>query len=466
MRPIRLSSRPSAVVALIAANSAFAGAGSAQSIRTFEVSRAEATSTDRFGKVLGVRELGDGTLLINDSGRRQLIKVDRSFGNAMQVLTPDTASLGYGRFEGALVPHLGDSLLFIARGAMAMIDGRNGRVLRWAPGRAQPLLSTINGLYLGVDPEGNYIYKANVSTRPPAAANQPGAAPAGPPPEPSRASRDTGVIVRGNFQTRAVRPIARVFQQPTGIFSTERTPDGRMVARTVMNVLPIYDEFVVLSDGVLAVLRASDYHFDFVHPDGQTESAPKIPFTFTNLSIADRESLIDSARAALAKAEASGASTIEREGAAVATGVAMARATGLNNSSGGFNVNVQSTGDVAAGVVTANTPQGARGAVPFALPTTGIEYVPAAELPSVRPAFAGRALTVDRSDNIWVRTSARDASMQGAITYDVVNRYGTLVQRVKIPAGRTLVGFGRENELFLTFEDGKMFGLERVKVKK
>ena len=65
-----------------------------------------------------------------------------------------------------------------------------------------------------------------------------------------------------------------------------------------INPLPVVDEWAVLSDGAVALVRGRDYHIDWVNPDGSRTSSPKIPFEWQRLSDEDKVAFIDSVKAA------------------------------------------------------------------------------------------------------------------------------------------------------------------------
>jgi hypothetical protein len=62
-----------------------------------------------------------------------------------------------------------------------------------------------------------------------------------------------------------------------------------------------------------------------------------------------------------------------------------------------------------------------------------------ADLQDYRPAFGQNSVRSDAEGNLWVRTTT--PSDKGAI-YDVVNGKGQLVDRVRLPFGRVISGFG------------------------
>ena len=47
-------------------------------------------------------------------------------------------------------------------------------------------------------------------------------------------------------------------------------------------------------------------------------------------------------------------------------------------------------------------------------------------------------------------------------TYDVVNRKGEIIERVQLPKGHVLAGFGPHNVLYLTKTEGTTAYLERA----
>ena len=51
---------------------------------------------------------------------------------------------------------------------------------------------------------------------------------------------------------------------------------------------------------------------------------------------------------------------------------------------------------------------------------------------------------------------------QPPLVYDVVNKEGKMIERVKLPAGRQLVGFGPNGAIYLGARDGRQILLERV----
>ncbi len=81
-----------------------------------------------------------------------------------------------------------------------------------------------------------------------------------------------------------------------------------------------------------------------------------------------------------------------------------------------------------------------RGAVlPAGIPAQA--YVTPSDLPDYYPPFTIGTARADADGNVWVRANPTAGGAVG-IVYDVIGRNGGLVDRVQLPAGNTLVGFG------------------------
>jgi hypothetical protein len=59
---------------------------------------------------------------------------------------------------------------------------------------------------------------------------------------------------------------------------------------------------VVITDGTGAFVRGSDYHIDWVPPDGTKSSSGKLPYEWQRLDEDGKFALLDSARKAMEKA--------------------------------------------------------------------------------------------------------------------------------------------------------------------
>ena len=83
--------------------------------------------------------------------------------------------------------------------------------------------------------------------------------------------------------------------------------DGRISVTNEINPMPIVDDFAVVSDGSVAIVRGQDYHIDWVNPEGGIAPTPKLPFDWQRLSDEDKVAVIDSAKTAMERQRAAAA---------------------------------------------------------------------------------------------------------------------------------------------------------------
>jgi len=150
-----------------------------------------------------------------------------------------------------------------------------------------------------------------------------------------------------------------------------------------------------------------------------------------------------------------------------------AMAAGAAGAPGGANVTAERQAGMVAGMAIAGGGGGGRtivmgpgggdgrGGGPGGMNVTP-NFVSPSELPDYRPAFGGGAARPDAEGNIWVRTSK---SINGGPVYDIINKKGEVTDRVVIPAGRQIVGFGKDGSVYLVAREGQTAKLERARVK-
>jgi hypothetical protein len=93
-----------------------------------------------------------------------------------------------------------------------------------------------------------------------------------------------------------------------------------------------------------------------------------------------------------------------------------------------------------------------------------INVIPAVELPDYRPPFAQGSTRADADGNLWIRTIPPKPVPGGPI-YDVVSEKGELTDRLQLPPGYTLVGFGKGKVVYLSMRDAKGIHLARVRLR-
>ena len=90
--------------------------------------------------------------------------------------------------------------------------------------------------------------------------------------------------------------------------------------------------------------------------------------------------------------------------------------------------------------------------------------VPPDELPDYRPPFLAGAARADADGNLWVRINQAKPVPGGPI-FDVINKQGELSDRLQLPVGYTLVGFGKGKVVYLSMRDPKGIHLARVRLR-
>jgi hypothetical protein len=227
-------------------------------------------------------------------------------------------------------------------------------------------------------------------------------------------SDDTAAIARANFDTRIVDTIARV--KTASSTRLEYTHAGDTIrAHRIMNPVSFTDEWAVLADGSIALVRGHDYHIDWIRPDGARTSTPKLPFDWKKLSEADKHVLMDSVRTAFEQSTAAQRTVVGENGR---------RRTEVHT----------------------------------------LAFVPLSEIGDYQPPIRPGAVKPDLDNNIWILPATSALSRNGELVYDVVNSAGQLTHRVRLPLGHSIAGFGRNGVVFLMSKEAERWVLKRTRV--
>jgi hypothetical protein len=102
---------------------------------------------------------------------------------------------------------------------------------------------------------------------------------------------------------------------------------------------------------------------------------------------------------------------------------------------------------------------------PLNLPTSrfpALRRTTAAVIPDFLPptSHAIHAILADGENDLWIGVAPRPGVI--GTEYDVVSQRDGLIARVRVPEGRTLVGFAPGHIAFLSAPDGGRSVLERV----
>jgi hypothetical protein len=393
----------------------------------------DASSKQTLGVVTAVRQLPNSALLVNDVLKRQLLMFDPTLGTALVVA--DSTSGGatsYGPSAGAIVSYYGDSTLFIDPRDLSMfVIGPAGNIARVAAVPRSQDAGMMGSNIMGapaLDNRGRLVYRAGGFRAMPKMTGGVMAPPEFP---------DSAAIVRVDLASRKLDTAGfyKIAKQKMNIQQSEK---GISITNEI-NPLPVVDDWAVMADGSIAIVRGQDYHIDWLNSDGTVSSSAKLPFDWQRLSDDDKVAVIDSAKTQMERVRSDAS-------AGGLAGAAMSAAGGTR-----ISINMSTSGDGAAQSRSVSA-----GALP---PLT---FISPSELPDYKPAFNQGSVKADLDDNLWIRTSATRAGAIAGPIYDVVNRKGELVDRIQLPAGRTIVGFGKGGVVYMAARDQKGAWLERT----
>jgi hypothetical protein len=482
------------------------------------ISTASALSKDRIQTITGIRELPDGRVLLNDGQSRRVLLLDTTLATQRVVLDSMSEHENtYGNQQGGLVPYRGDSTIFVDRTSLAMIvldpQGNIARV-RSVP-RAQDAYiygqGSAFGSNVGTDAKGRLVYRINAQSRPPLRPP-----PRGVPFVPEQP--DSAFIVALDMETRTLDTIGAV-KIPKEEYTVRIAPNGGWNWTFMMNPMPTNDDWAVLSDGSIAFVRWIDYRIDYLNPDGSWTSSPKIPFDWQPMSDSAKHRLVDSVKTRETQQLRNTyttqviryVNTYKRKypanfsappGYRPPNGFAKEwpMPPGVNFPEGYIYAcapgeEPKMLAPAGADTTPQQTPQqmemqrmmemfgvGDRGArpgggrpscVPQPIPNLNqipqpptmreVSVMSPKQMPDFKPPFGQNAVRADMDGNVWVRTNPMRPTPGGPV-YDVINRQGVLVDRLQIPPGYGLVGFGRGGVVYLSVRGREGAQLARVRL--
>ena len=492
-----------------------------------EVTAPMAKATRPIGGANMLRALSDGSIFVNDVQRRQLLRFDATLQNVVVVAdTAPGALMPYGQRPIGLLPYLGDSSIVVDPATLSMVVlNRDGKTVRVMASPRTNDVNTLSNMNLGshaFDQKGRLYYRQGNAGGGPGGGGmammfgsgndrggggrggQPGgqggnnqqqarggAQPARPAAGDDPAFRgggqgggqpfggpggrgfnpasqpDSVPIVRVDFDTRRADTVAFV-KVPKNETQMTRGEDGSMKLSIKINPLPQADDWALLNDGTVAIVRVLDFHVDYYRPDGSHVASDKLPFDWKRISDDDKAKLVDSLQT-LAKA-------------------ATERAAG--NGGGGFRMSFEPVAadrlpdyypPIKAGttiadfdgnlwVLPATSNLSAQLAAQF-MGGMGGRGGPGGPLGAAGASGAGRGtFGAARAPGDTARGNMPAAAMgmmtammnQPPLVYDIISPAGQMVERVKLPAGRQLIGFGPNGAIFLGAREGRQIIIERV----
>ena len=92
-----------------------------------------------------------------------------------------------------------------------------------------------------------------------------------------------------------------------------------------------------------------------------------------------------------------------------------------------------------------------------------IEFPDASSLPDFLPPVFIGGVKSDPAGNIWIVPSSSSYAGYAGFMYDVVNRRGEIVERVRLPRDRMIAGFGENRVVYVVAMEAAGIFLERVR---
>jgi hypothetical protein len=262
-------------------------------------------------------------------------------------------------------------------------DGhRIGRMPFPRPGDAQ--LSSLLGKP-ALDPSGRFVYQGRDSM--PFGITWRSS---GPPPS------NHALLLRFDPARRLTDTLARLVRPAPGELVL-MAPMPR-VNRQVVAVRPIHDAWAVLTDGSVAIVRSSDYHIDWIRPDGRRESSPLLQPGRHPLTLAEKQRLIDDVHRSRVRVDSMWTRPFNPRPRGEASGTAQ-----------------------------------------------DVVYPTAQELPDFVGIFDPAHVIPDLTGRLWVRRipDIEIAGTPPGSVYDLIDTRGIVVDRVRVPGGASVIGFGR-----------------------
>jgi hypothetical protein len=504
--------RSRAGFAFFATSALLASSASAQEVKIplKKLGAAEAKSSEPISAISSLRALPDGSLFINDGVQRRLIMLDASLKQLKVVADTLGAAIPYGQRPAGMLSYAADSTILVDPSTLSLVilnsRGEVGRVMSMPRPQDIGLVASANLGANAFDSQGRLVYRAQGGpgggggggvpfgggagrgAGQPGGGGRPGGGgapgggrggrggagggfggggfgggedfPGGRPGGPggpdgfggrggrqNQAQPDSVPILRSNFDTRKTDTVTFV-KVPKNEFATTPTPEGGTRVVSKINPLPQADDWALLSDGTVAVVRVIDYHVDWYTPDGQHAASERLPFDWKRISDDEKVKLIDSLKVA----------------AAAATERAQTLLQGNGNSRIAFEpVAPEHLPDYFPPIRAGSTHADLDGNL-WILPATST--IAASDLTANNRG--GRGGAGGRGGRGGGDTTAADTASAPApgpgLNYDMVNRKGEIVQRVQLPAGRTIAGFGPNGVVYLSVRDGRNLVVERYKL--
>ncbi len=275
--------RVSLLAVLGIAATVFTSSGTLAEMQQQSLGDAQAVFPEPFSRIVGLREVSDGRVLIADQLERHVSFIDFASGEVDQV---GRRGQGPGEYESprGLLPLSSDASMLVDFGTMRMTRVEpNGRFTE-----SWPLISTDEGIRIvrptASDALGN-VYHSSAGTFN-IQAGQPDSAP----------------VLRWNLETDTPDTVATLYAPPALSSSSGRgggsgfsfnTAGGARITGFQRRPFLPRDSWTVTANGRVAVVRASKYRVDWYAPDGRVTSGPVVNHDPIRITKAEKEAWAD-----------------------------------------------------------------------------------------------------------------------------------------------------------------------------
>lgn len=362
-----------ALVALALAS----GPAMAQKVPTKPIGKALAELEEPFTGAFDARELADGRLVVFDVKDNTLSFVSSDLSSVKAISRQGSGPTEFRRIT-QILPRRGDSTLAydVMNARFLVIDGNGTAVSTTSLREASAGMPVGPMAVKGYDPSGRLLYqgmKIQMGPRGPALS-------------------DTSAVLRLDPARKAVDTLTSVRIGSPGMAMSGDPQKGTGAVRLTVPAYPIVDEWGLLPDGRIIVVRGDTYTLEFISGPGKVGSTVKVPYEPVKVTNADKVKMKET------RAE------MQKEVSKAMAGV------------------------------SSMVPKGKMPSMAVDEPT---------EWPDVKPAIGQGSLKIAPDGEIWVMR-LREAKFDGQ-SWDVFTNAGVLKMRVELPAKAKLVGIGAKH---------------------
>jgi hypothetical protein len=360
----------------------------AASIAERSLGNAEVRFAQPFTRITGIRELGDGRVLVADGAEKSVIMIDSTFGSSSVPVRQGQGPAEFS-FPSGLLAYPGDTTLLhdMLQTRLLLLDP-SGR-----PVRTISLPQRVGfGAELKADGRGSVYIRGNPLPRPEQMRE-------GPP--------DSAQILRWNLASGVVDTIASLALPRMEVSES----DGNF-SMMIQPMTPA-DEWAVTQTGWIGLARHTPYSVDWVGTDSRLSRGAPIPYTPVAVVEADKE---------------------EYRRARQEQGSMQ-----ISMSDGGGDASISE------GPAPSGPPPG----------------MPELKWPTHKPPFLEQSVLAGPDNQLWILRT--QPAGQALARYDVIDSTGAVQERVTVPAGSRIVGFGASSVYVARTDADGLQWLERFR---